>query len=173
MNTFYQMWGVKTPVEAQIKLDEQRRAEIDHLSGREPENLEEQALILVGRDIYELLIKEYTEKQWGRKCSELPAFIIRRLPVRMIFDNNYFNDLYQGIPIGGYNRLIEGLLKGVDIKLNTDFSSIVKNCLHWQGKLFIQAQLTSFMPIVSVSCSIVQYALIQKYLIYLIIKEML
>jgi len=121
MNTFYQMWGVKTPVEAQIKLDEQRRAEIDHLSGREPENLEEQALILVGRDIYELLIKEYTEKQWGRKCSELPAFIIRRLPVRMIFDNNYFNDLYQGIPIGGYNRLIEGLLKGVDIKLNTDF----------------------------------------------------
>ena len=121
MNTFYQMWGVKTPVEAQIKLDEQRRTEIEYLSGREPENLEEQALILVGRDIYELLIKEYTEKQWGRKCSELPAFIIRRLPVRMIFDNNYFNDLYQGIPIGGYNRLIEGLLKGVDIKLNTDF----------------------------------------------------
>ena len=121
MNTFYQMWGVKTPVEAQIKLDEQRRAEIDHLSGREPENLEEQALILVGRDIYELLIKEYTEKQWGRKCSELPAFIIRRLPVRMIFDNNYFNDLYQGIPIGGYNRLIEGLLKGVDINLKTNF----------------------------------------------------
>lgn len=121
MNTFYQMWDVKTPVEAQIKLDEQRRAEIENLSGREPENLEEQALILVGRDIYELLVKEYTEKQWGRKCSDLPAFIIRRLPVRMVFDNNYFNDLYQGIPIGGYNRLIEGLLKGADVRLNTDF----------------------------------------------------
>lgn len=121
MNTFYQMWGVKTPVEAQIKLDEQRRAEIENLSGREPENLEEQALILVGRDIYELLVKEYTEKQWGRKCSDLPAFIIRRLPVRMVFDNNYFNDIYQGIPIGGYNRLIEGLLKGADVRLNTDF----------------------------------------------------
>ena len=121
MNTFYQMWGVKTPEEAQKKLNEQCRSEIEYLGGREPENLEEQALSLVGRDIYELLIKEYTEKQWGRKCLDLPAFIIRRLPIRMTFDNNYFNDLYQGIPIGGYNRLIEGLLKGADIKLNTDF----------------------------------------------------
>ena len=91
------------------------------LNGREPQNLEEQALVLVGKDIFNKLIREYTEKQWGRKCSELPAFIIRRLPVRMIFDNNYFNDLYQGIPIGGYNKLIEGLLDGVETKTNVDF----------------------------------------------------
>ena len=121
MNTFYQMWGVKTPVEAQIKLDEQRRAEIDHLSGREPENLEEQALILVGRDIYELLIKEYTEKQWGRPCTELPSFIIKRLPVRLTFDNNYFNALYQGIPVGGYTKMVANMLGDVEVRLNTDY----------------------------------------------------
>ena len=124
MNTFYQMWGVKTPAEAQAKLDEQRREAVGRMNAEgvtEPRNLEEQALTLIGRDIYEQLIKGYTEKQWGRKCTELPAFIIRRLPVRMTFDNNYFNDSYQGIPIGGYNRLIDGLLDGVEVRLDTDF----------------------------------------------------
>ncbi len=121
MNTFYQMWGVTTPAEAQAKIDEQKAEAVAALNGREPANLEEQALTLVGKDIFYKLIKEYTEKQWGRKCTELPAFIIKRLPVRMIFDNNYFNDKYQGIPVGGYNKLIEGLLKGVECKTNVDF----------------------------------------------------
>ena len=121
MNTFNKLWGVKTPDEAKAKIDEQKAEALAALNGREPQNLEEQALVLVGKDIFNKLIREYTEKQWGRKCSELPAFIIRRLPVRMIFDNNYFNDLYQGIPIGGYNKLIEGLLDGVETKTNVDF----------------------------------------------------
>lgn len=124
MNTFYQMWGVKTPEEAEKKLDEQRAEAKEHLNGREPQNLEEQAQLLIGKDIYETLIKGYTEKQWGRDCVELPAFIIKRLPVRMVFDNNYFNDKYQGIPVGGYNKLIEGLLDGVEVHLNTDFFSL-------------------------------------------------
>lgn len=121
MNTFAEMWGVTTPQEAQAKIDEQRREALQMLQGREPQNLEEQALTLVGKDIYERLIKGYTEKQWGRKCDQLPAFIIRRLPVRMVFDNNYFNDPYQGIPIGGYNLLIDKLLDGCDTRLNTDY----------------------------------------------------
>lgn len=121
MNTFYQMWGVTTPEEAKAKIEEQKAEAVAALHGREPQNLEEQALTLVGKDIFEKLIKEYTEKQWGRMCSELPAFIIKRLPVRFVFDNNYFNDKYQGIPIGGYNKLIEGLLNGVDTKVDTDF----------------------------------------------------
>lgn len=121
MNTFYQMWGVTTPEEAQAKIDEQKAESVAALNGQEPRNLEEQALCLVGKDIFYTLIKEYTEKQWGRKCTELPAFIIKRLPVRMTFDNNYFNDCYQGIPIGGYNKLIEGLLDGVETKTNVDF----------------------------------------------------
>ena len=121
MNTFYQMWGVTTPAQAQAKIEEQRAEALSKLNGREPQNLEEQALTLVGRDIYERLIKGYTEKQWGRACTELPAFIIKRLPVRLVFDNNYFNDPYQGIPIGGYNRLIEGLLKGVECRTGIDF----------------------------------------------------
>lgn len=121
MNTFYQMWGVTTPAEAQVKIEEQRQEALAMLSGRSPKNLEEQALTLVGKDIFETLIKEYTEKQWGRKCAELPAFIIRRLPVRMVYDNNYFSDKYQGIPIGGYNKLIEGLLEGTDCKTGVDF----------------------------------------------------
>ena len=142
MNTFYQMWGVTTPKEAKAKIEEQR-AEAEEMlrlrsslgsrsrsrsrltstsrSSFEPQNLEEQALMLVGKDIFETLIKEYTEKQWGRKCSELPAFIIKRLPVRLVYDNNYFNDAYQGIPIGGYNKLIEGLLAGIDTLTNVDF----------------------------------------------------
>lgn len=133
MNTFYQMWGVKTPAEAQAKLDEQRREAVERMRTdgvTEPRNLEEQALTLIGRDIYEQLIKGYTEKQWGRKCTDLPSFIIRRLPVRLTFDNNYFNDLYQGIPIGGYNRLIEGLLEGVDVELDADFFA---DRTRWEG----------------------------------------
>lgn len=133
MNTFYQMWGVKTPAEAQAKLDEQRREAVERMKAEgvtEPRNLEEQALTLIGRDIYEQLIKGYTEKQWGRKCTELPAFIIRRLPVRMTFDNNYFNDSYQGIPIGGYNRLIDGLLDGVEVRFDTDFFA---DRAHWES----------------------------------------
>lgn len=124
MNTFCEMWGVKTPREAMAKLDEQRRearAKMEEEGVSEPRNLEEQALSLVGKDIYELLVKCYTEKQWGRKCTDLPAFIIRRLPVRMTFDNNYFNDSFQGIPIGGYTKLIEKMLSGVEVRLNTDF----------------------------------------------------
>ena len=121
INTYYQMWGVTTPEQAQAKIDEQRAKAIAGLNGREPANLEEQALILVGKDIFEKLIKEYTEKQWGRSCKELPAFIIKRLPVRFVFDNNYFNDKYQGIPVGGYNKLIDGLLEGIECKTNVDF----------------------------------------------------
>lgn len=117
MNTFYQMWGVKTPAEALAKINEQRA----EMNGREPQNLEEQAISLVGRDIYETLIKGYTEKQWGRKCTDLPAFIIKRLPVRLTFDNNYFSDPYQGIPIGGYNVLTAKLLDGIEVRTDTDF----------------------------------------------------
>ncbi|MGF0098528.1 UDP-galactopyranose mutase [Prevotella sp. SGI.027] len=124
MNTFYQMWGVTTPAEAEAKLEEQRQEAVQRMRAdgvEEPRNLEEQALSLVGADLYERLIKGYTEKQWGRKCAELPAFIIKRLPVRLVFDNNYFNDCYQGIPKGGYNKLIDGLLDGVETQVNTDF----------------------------------------------------
>lgn len=119
MNTFYQMWGVTTPVAAEEKLEEQKKPWLDGVN--QPRNLEEQALLLVGKDIYERLIKGYTEKQWGRPCKELPAFIIKRLPVRFVFDNNYFNDAYQGIPIGGYNKLIKGLLDGVECRTGIDF----------------------------------------------------
>ena len=124
MNTFYQMWGVHTPAEAQSKLEEQRAEAITKMKAEGvdvPRNLEEQALALIGKDIYERLIKGYTEKQWGRKCTELPAFIIKRLPVRLVFDNNYFNDSYQGIPVGGYNKLIEALLDGVETMTDVDF----------------------------------------------------
>ncbi len=131
MNTFYQMWGVTTPSEAQAKIDEQKAEALAALNGREPANLEEQALTLVGKDIFEKLIKEYTEKQWGRKCTELPAFIIKRLPVRLIFDNNYFNDKYQGIPVGGYNKLIEGLLNGVECHTGVDFFKEYKS--NWRN----------------------------------------
>lgn len=119
MNTFYQMWGVTTPEQAKKKI-EQQRGEAGIVN---PQNLEEQAISLVGKDIYYTLIKDYTEKQWGRKATELPAFIIKRLPVRFTFDNNYFNDKYQGIPIGGYTHLIEKMLEGVEVHLNTDYFS--------------------------------------------------
>lgn len=121
MNTFYQMWGVTNPMDAHAKIEEQKASAIAKLNGCEPKNLEEQALTLVGEDIFRTLIKEYTEKQWGRKCSELPPFIIKRLPVRWIYDNNYFNDKFQGIPIGGYNKLIDGFLEGAECKTNVDF----------------------------------------------------
>ena len=125
MYTFNSMWGVVTPDEAMAKIDEQRR-EITH----EPENLEEQAISLVGRDIYEKLVKSYTEKQWGRPCTELPAFIIKRLPVRLTFDNNYFNALYQGIPVGGYTRLVENMLSGIEVRLGEDY---LKNKAEYDG----------------------------------------
>lgn len=118
MNTFYQLWGVKTPDEAKVKIDEQRAA-YKHIA--EPKNLEEQALVLGGKDIYETLIKGYTEKQWGRPATEIPAFIIRRLPFRFTFDNNYFNDIYQGIPIGGYTRLIEKMLEDIEVRTGTNY----------------------------------------------------
>ncbi len=122
MNTFYALWGVKTPEEAKAKIEEQKA---EALAGRkkdaEPANLEEQAIALAGRDIYEKLVKGYTEKQWGRRATELPPFIIKRLPVRFTFDNNYFNDTYQGIPIGGYTAMVEKMLEGSDIRLNTDY----------------------------------------------------
>ena len=121
MNTFYQMWGVTTPEEANTIIQRQRDEARVSMSTQEPRNLEEQALLLVGRDIYERLVKGYTEKQWGRPCTDLPSFIIRRLPVRMVFDNNYFNDAYQGIPIGGYNKLINRLLEGVECKTGIDY----------------------------------------------------
>jgi len=124
MNTFYQMWGVLTPQQARAKIDEQRQEALQKMQAEgvtEPRNLEEQAQLLIGKDIYETLIKGYTEKQWGRKCTELPAFIIKRLPVRLVYDNNYFNDRYQGIPIGGYNKLIDGLLEGVETRTGCNF----------------------------------------------------
>ena len=132
MNTFYQMWGVLTPAEAQAKIEEQRQEALERMKAdgvTEPRNLEEQAQLLIGKDIYEILIKGYTEKQWGRKCTELPAFIIKRLPVRFVHDNNYFNDRFQGIPMGGFNKLIDGMLEGVDVKLNTDFFD---DRQHWE-----------------------------------------
>ncbi|WP_298453584.1 UDP-galactopyranose mutase [uncultured Prevotella sp.] len=127
MNTFYQMWGVTTPDEAMAKIEEQKAEAVAKMKAdgvTEPRNLEEQAKTLIGTDIYERLIKGYTEKQWGRKCTELPAFIIKRLPVRLVFDNNYFNDKYQGIPVGGYNKLIDGLFDGIETRTGVDFSTL-------------------------------------------------
>jgi len=137
MNTFYQMWGVTTPEEAQAKINEQKAEAVAKMKAdgvTEPRNLEEQAQVLIGKDIYERLIKEYTEKQWGRKCTDLPAFIIKRLPVRLVFDNNYFNDKYQGIPIGGYNKLIDGLLEGVDTLTGVDFFNSLDLSDSWLGE---------------------------------------
>ena len=133
MNTFYQMWGVITPQQAKEKIEEQKAAAVEAMKKAgitEPRNLEEQAISLIGTDIYEALIKGYTEKQWGRKCTELPAFIIKRLPVRFVYDNNYFNDKYQGIPVGGYNKLIDGLLDGVEVKTGLDF---FENRAYWEN----------------------------------------
>lgn len=145
MNTFNALWGVKTPDEAMVEIERQKAEAVAALNGREPANLEEQALTLVGKDIFEKLIKGYTEKQWGRSCKELPAFIIRRLPVRLVFDNNYFNDKYQGIPIGGYNKLIDALLEGVQTKTDTDFfHSPYKNWQNYAHKLVYTGALDEY-----------------------------
>lgn len=147
MNTFTQMWGVTTPDEARTIIETQREEALEKMKAdgvSEPRNLEEQALILIGKDIYETLIKGYTEKQWGRKCTDLPAFIIKRLPVRFVFDNNYFNDKYQGIPIGGYNKLIDGLLEGVETCTGVDFFS---DRTYWEtiaDKIVYTGQLDEF-----------------------------
>ena len=149
MNTFCQMWGVTTPEEAQAKIDEQKAEAVAALNGREPQNLEEQALTLVGKDIFEKLIKEYTEKQWGRKCTKLPAFIIKRLPVRLVFDNNYFNDKYQGIPVGGYNKLIDGLLEGIECITDTDFfNSEYKDWRKYADKLVYTGPIDEYFNFV-------------------------
>lgn len=122
MNTFHQIWSdVITPEDAKNRIESQAKAMKESLAGKEPSNLEEQAISLIGQDIYEILIQGYTQKQWGRPCTELPASIIKRLPVRFIFDNNYFNDRYQGIPIGGYTQMIEKMFQGAEIRLNTNF----------------------------------------------------
>lgn len=147
MNTFSQMWGVITPEEAKKKIEEQRAEAIATMKAAgitEPRNLEEQALLLVGRDIYERLIKGYTEKQWGRKCTELPPFIIRRLPVRFVYDNNYFNDSYQGVPIGGYNKLIDGLLEGTDTQVNIDFFANRKELEALADKIVFTGRIDEF-----------------------------
>ena len=154
MNTFYQMCGVLTPAEAQAKIEEQRQEALAKMKAdgvTEPRNLEEQAQLLIGKDIYEILIKGYTEKQWGRKCSELPAFIIKRLPVRFVHDNNYFNDRFQGIPIGGFNKLIDGLLEGVDVLTNVDFFDCKRQYDEQHGTYNIQC------PLFNVQCSKILY----------------
>lgn len=140
MNTFYQMWGVKTPTEAKDKIEEQKaEAKVEN-----PQNLEEQAISLIGKDIYEKLVKGYTEKQWGRKCSELPSFIIKRLPVRFTYDNNYFNDLYQGIPIGGYTKIVEKMLEGIEVKLNTDFFDDKQHWLDIADKVIFTGMIDEY-----------------------------
>ncbi len=148
MNTFYQIWGVTTPEEAQRCIEEERqevRRRLDAEGIPEPRNLEEQAQLLIGNTIYERLIKGYTEKQWGRQCTDLPAFIIKRLPVRFVFDNNYFNDKYQGIPIGGYNRLTDGLLDGVETILGVDFfSSEYRDWRRFADRLVYTGQIDEF-----------------------------
>ena len=147
MNTFYQMWGVRTPEEAKAKIEEQKAEAMEAMRAagvKEPRHLEEQALTLIGKDIYLRLIKGYTEKQWGRKCTELPAFIIKRLPVRFVFDNNYFNDTYQGIPVGGYNKLIEGLLEGVETRMNVDFFADRTYCESLADKIVFTGKIDEF-----------------------------
>lgn len=147
MNTFYQMWGVTTPEEAEKKLEEQRFEAIEKMQSegiQEPRNLEEQALSLIGKDIYERLIKGYTEKQWGRKCTDLPAFIIKRLPIRLVFDNNYFNDGYQGIPKGGYNKLIEALLEGIETKVGMNFFDYFDDWKKIADKLIFTGKIDEF-----------------------------
>lgn len=140
MNTFYQMWGVKTPDEAKKIIDSQRK----EANIKNPKNLEEQAINLVGKDIYEKLVKEYTEKQWGKKCTELPSFIIKRLPVRFTFDNNYFNDKYQGIPIGGYTKIIEKLLNGIEVELNTDYFDNQEKWEDIAGKIIFTGMIDQY-----------------------------
>lgn len=140
MNTFNKMWGVRTPAEAKAKIEEQKA----QYNISDPKNLEEQALTLVGKDVYEKLVKGYTEKQWGRSCTELPAFIIKRLPCRFIYDNNYFNDRYQGIPIGGYTKIVEKMLEGIEVKLNTDYFEFVKENADIADKIVFTGQIDQY-----------------------------
>lgn len=175
MNTFYQMWGVTTPAEAKAKIEEQKAEAIARMKAdgvSEPRNLEEQAQTLIGKDIYEKLIKGYTEKQWGRKCTELPAFIIKRLPVRLVFDNNYFNDKYQGIPIGGYNVLIERLLDGADTRLGCDFLLIVKNWKLWRIRWCLPEPLMNITVIGSANWNTARCGLRWKHWILRTIRAM-
>ena len=156
MNTFYQMWGVTRPEEATAKIEEQKAEAVARMKAEgvsEPRNLEEQALTLVGSDIYEKLIKGYTEKQWGRPCTELPAFIIKRLPVRLVFDNNYFNDAYQGIPIGGYNKLVDGLLEGVECRVDTDFFASRAHWMSVADQIVFTGPIDAFYDYISASSS--------------------
>ncbi|NLG04906.1 MAG: UDP-galactopyranose mutase [Clostridia bacterium] len=143
MNTFHALWGVTTPEEAKAKIDEQIKDALSEAAG-EPENLEEQAIRLIGKDIYEKLVKGYTEKQWGKKATELPAFIIKRLPVRFTYDNNYFNDKYQGIPEGGYTGMIEKMLEGSEIKLNEDFFQNRKTYAELADKIVFTGMLDEY-----------------------------
>lgn len=143
MNTFHQMWGVNEPAKAMEILDRQRKEAVAALDGRTPGNLEEQALLLVGRDIYERLIKGYTEKQWGRPCTQLPPFIIKRLPVRMVYDNNYFNDRYQGIPTEGYNKLTDALLEGIEVRTDCDFLT-QRSLAEQAGKVFYTGPIDAY-----------------------------
>nr|MCR4941480.1 UDP-galactopyranose mutase [Campylobacter sp.] len=145
MNTFHQIWSdVITPNDAKNRIESQAKAMKESLGDKEPQNLEEQAISLIGKDIYEILIKGYTQKQWGRKCTELPASIIKRLPVRFIFDNNYFNDRYQGIPMGGYTKMIEKMLKGAEVRLNTDFFANKEKFLDIADKIIFTGMIDEF-----------------------------
>lgn len=140
MNTFAQMWGVKTPEEAKAKIEEQ----VKEAGITEPKNLEEQAISMVGKDIYEKLIKGYTGKQWGRPCTELPSFIIKRLPVRMVYDNNYFNEKHQGIPVGGYTQIVEKMLDGIEVRLNSDFFEKRKEYASCAKKILFTGMIDEF-----------------------------
>lgn len=170
MNTFYQLWGVQTPMEAEIKLEEQRHP---YRIITNPQNLEEQALKICGSDIYYRLIKGYTEKQWGRAATKLPAFIVKRIPFRFTFDNNYFNDPYQGIPIGGYNRLINALLEGIEVKTNINY---LENRNKWDSiaeKYFLQGALMNISIFVMENLNIEVYDLkLTALMIYPTIREM-
>ncbi len=170
MNTFNKLWGVVTPAEAEAKIAEQRAV----LGGKTPENLEEQAISLVGTDIYEKLIKSYTEKQWEKPCTELPAFIIRRLPVRLTYDNNYFNDTYQGIPIGGYTQIVEKMLEheNIDVETNVDFFANKEDYLATYPKIVFTGMIDEFLITNLVNWNIVAFNLRQKYWIWKTIKGM-
>ena len=144
LNTFSRMFNLITPQDIEKKLEEERKEGLEKLNGKEPSNLEEQAISLVGTTVYEKLIKGYTEKQWGMPCTELPSFIIKRLPVRMIYDNNYFNDKYQGIPIGGYTQIIEKMLNGIDVKLNYDFFEHKEELQNIAEKIVFTGQIDKY-----------------------------
>lgn len=168
MYTFNKMWGVVTPEEAAAKIEEQKKEIIG-----EPKNLEEQAISLVGRDIYEKLVKGYTEKQWGRDCKELPAFIIKRLPVRLTFDNNYFNALYQGIPVGGYTKMVENLLEGIEVRLNEDYLAKKQEYDQLAEKVVYTGAIDAFLITVLEIWNIVLFVLRMKFWTFQTFREML